>query len=165
MWRGLWIASAPRAALVPGGPALESAAGGQPIVVAASINPLTDFARQVGGGRTKQFIAFDPEMTEVSGIPADGLYVLLLSVMAVTIVLALKVVGIILVSAMLVIPAAAYQLTEDFWAMMAAAVLIGSVSAVVGLVLSYRLDTASGATMVLTATAVFFLAALLSPRR
>jgi ABC-type Mn2+/Zn2+ transport system permease subunit len=111
-------------------------------------------------------ITFDPEMAEVSGIPARGLYVLLLSVMAVTIVLAIKVVGIILVSAMLIIPAAAaYQLTEDFRAMMAAAVLIGNVSAVVGLVLSYRLDTASGATMVLTATAVFFLTAILSPRR
>jgi ABC-type Mn2+/Zn2+ transport system permease subunit len=111
-------------------------------------------------------ITFDPEMAEVSGIPARALYVLLLSVMAVTIVLAIKVVGIILVSAMLIIPAAAaYQLTEDFRAMMAAAVLIGNVSAVAGLFLSYRLDTASGATMVLTATAVFFLTAILSPRR
>jgi ABC-type Mn2+/Zn2+ transport system permease subunit len=112
------------------------------------------------------FITFDPEMAQVSGLPARGLYVLLLSIMALTVVLAIKVVGIILVSAMIVIPAAAaYQLTEDFRAMMAVAVLIGNVSAVAGLFLSYRLDTASGATMVLTATAVFFLSAILSPRR
>jgi ABC-type Mn2+/Zn2+ transport system permease subunit len=112
------------------------------------------------------FITFDPEMAQVSGLPARPLYILLLSVMALTIVLSIKVVGIILVSAMVVIPAAAaYQLTEDFRTMMATAVLLGNVSAIAGLFLSYRLDTASGATMVLTATAVFFLAAILSPRR
>jgi ABC-type Mn2+/Zn2+ transport system permease subunit len=86
--------------------------------------------------------------------------------MALTIVLSIKVVGIILVSALIVIPAAAaYQLTEDFWQMMILAVIIGNVSAIVGLFLSYGLDTASGATMVLTATTVFLLSALWSPRR
>jgi ABC-type Mn2+/Zn2+ transport system permease subunit len=112
------------------------------------------------------FITFDPEMAQVSGLPARGLYTLLLSVMALTVVLSIKVVGIILVSAMIVIPAAsAYQLTEDFRAMMALAVAIGNASAIAGLLLSYRLDTASGATMVLTATVIFFASALLSPRR
>jgi ABC-type Mn2+/Zn2+ transport system permease subunit len=111
-------------------------------------------------------ITFDPEMAQVSGLPSRRLYLLLLSVMALTVVLSIKVVGIILVSAMIVIPAAAaYQLTEDFRAMMAVAVLVGNLSAVVGLLLSYRLDTASGATMVLTATAIFFGSAVLSPRR
>lgn len=112
------------------------------------------------------FITFDPEMARVSGLPADALYVLLLSLMALTIVLSIKVVGIILVSALIVIPAAAaYQLTEDFWPMMILAVVIGNLSALVGLFLSYGLNTASGATMVLTATMVFLLSALLSPRR
>jgi ABC-type Mn2+/Zn2+ transport system permease subunit len=112
------------------------------------------------------FITFDQEMAQVSGLPAKGLYVLLLSIMALTIVLSIKVVGIILVSAMIIIPAAsAYQLTEDFRTMMGLSVLIGNFSAVAGLLLSYRLDTASGATMVLTATFIFFLSALLSPRR
>jgi ABC-type Mn2+/Zn2+ transport system permease subunit len=65
-----------------------------------------------------------------------------------------------------VIPAAAaYQLTEDFRRMMLLAVVVGNLSAVVGLFLSYWFDTASGATMVLTATAFFILSALLSPRR
>jgi ABC-type Mn2+/Zn2+ transport system permease subunit len=112
------------------------------------------------------FITFDPEMAQVSGLPARALHLLLLSIMALTVVLSIKVVGIILVSAMIVIPAAAaYQLTTDFRTMMGAAVLIGNVCAVAGLLLSYRLDTASGATMVLTATGVFFLSAILSPRR
>jgi len=112
------------------------------------------------------FITFDPEMAQVSGLPAGALYVLLLSLVALTIVLSIKVVGIILVSALIVIPAAAaYQLTEDFRRMMLLAVVIGNLSAIVGLFLSYWLNTASGATMVLTATLVFFLSALFSPRR
>jgi ABC-type Mn2+/Zn2+ transport system permease subunit len=112
------------------------------------------------------FITFDPEMARVSGLPAGAFYVLLLSLMALTIVLSIKVVGIILVSALIVIPAAAaYQLTEDFRRMMLLAVVIGNLSAIVGLFLSYGLDTASGATMVLTATTLFILSALLSPRR
>lgn len=111
-------------------------------------------------------ITFDPEMAQVTGLPARGLYLLLLSIMALTIVLSIKVVGIILVSAMLIIPAAAaYQLTEDFRAMMALAILLGNISAVAGLFLSVWLDTASGATMVLTATTLFFGSAFLSPRR
>ncbi len=112
------------------------------------------------------FITFDSEMAQISGLPAGALYVLLLSLMALTIVLSIKVVGIILVSALIVIPAAAaYQLTEDFRRMMLLAVVIGNLSAIVGLFLSYGLDTASGATMVLTATTLFMLSALLSPRR
>lgn len=112
------------------------------------------------------FISFDPEMARVSGLPAGALHVLLLSLMALTIVLSIKVVGIILVSALIVIPAAAaYQLTEDFRRMMILAVVIGNLSALSGLFLSYGLDTASGATMVLTATVVFLLSALGSPRR
>ncbi len=91
---------------------------------------------------------------------------LLLSIIALTVVLSIKVVGIILVTAMIIIPAAAaYQLTENFRSMMFLSILIGNTSAVTGLILSYRLDTASGATMVLMATAIFFASAALSPRR
>lgn len=95
---------------------------------------------------------------------ADRLYLLLLGLMALTILMSIKVVGIILVPALIVIPAAAaYQWAEDFRHMMVLSVLFGDVSGVTGLFLSYRLDTASGATMVLTATVVFFLSTLLSP--
>jgi ABC-type Mn2+/Zn2+ transport system permease subunit len=112
------------------------------------------------------FITFDPEMAEAAGLPAAQLYFLLLSLIALTIVLSIKVVGIILVSALIVTPAAAaYQLTDDFRRMMVLSVLLGVGSALVGLFLSYWLNIASGATIVLTATAIFFLAALLSPRR
>ena len=112
------------------------------------------------------FVTFDAEMAEVTGVPAGRLYFLLLSLVALTVVLSIKVVGIVLVSALIVTPAAAaYQLTEDFRRMMLLAVLIGVASAVGGLLLSYPLNTASGATIVLLATVIFFVSALLSPRR
>jgi len=113
-----------------------------------------------------EFVAFDPEMAAVAGVPAGKLYFLLLALVALTVVVSIKVVGIVLVSALIVTPAAAaYQLSEDFRRMMALAVVIGVASAVGGLLLSYWLDTASGATIVLLATLIFFVSALASPRR
>lgn len=112
------------------------------------------------------FISFDPEMAQVVGVPAAQLYYLLLGLIAVTIVISIRVVGVILVEALIVTPAAAaYQLTDDFHRMMGIAVGIGVLSAIAGLFLSYWLNVASGATIVLTATALFALATLLSPRR
>jgi ABC-type Mn2+/Zn2+ transport system permease subunit len=112
------------------------------------------------------FVVFDPEMAEVTGVPADKIYFLLVSLIAVTVVLSIKVVGIVLVSALIVTPAAAaYQLTEDFRRMMKLAALIGLGSTTGGLLLSYQLNTASGATIVLLTTLIFFAAAAFSPRR
>lgn len=112
------------------------------------------------------FITFDAEMAEVTGVPAGKVYFVLISLIALTVVLSIKVVGIVLVSALIVTPAAAaYQLTEDFRRMMVLAVFIGVGSAVGGLLLSYPLNTASGATIVLLATLIFFGTALVSPRR
>jgi len=112
------------------------------------------------------FITFDAEMAQIVGLPATALYFLLLGLMAVTIVVSIKVVGIILVEALIVTPAAAaYQLTNDFRRMMVLSVALGIGSSVAGLFLSYWLNTPSGGTIVLTATLVFFLAAALSPKR
>jgi ABC-type Mn2+/Zn2+ transport system permease subunit len=112
------------------------------------------------------FVTFDSEMAAVTGVPAEKIYFLLISLVALTVVISIKVVGTVLVSALLVTPAAAaYQLTEKFGRMMAAAVALGVGSTVGGLLLSYKLDTASGATIVLVSTAIFLAAAALSPRR
>jgi ABC-type Mn2+/Zn2+ transport system permease subunit len=111
-------------------------------------------------------ISFDPESAQVIGIPVERLYFLLLTIIALTIVISIKVVGIILVSALIITPAAiAYQLTEDFRTMMGLSVLFGISSSAGGLLLSYYLNTASGATIVLLATLLFFAATLFSPRR
>jgi len=112
------------------------------------------------------FIVFDPEMAEATGLPTTALYFLLIGLIALTVVLSIKVVGIVLVSALLVTPAAAaFQWTDDFRRMMGLAAAIGAGSAVAGLFLSYWLNTASGATIVLVATVLFFASVFLSPRR
>jgi manganese/iron transport system permease protein len=83
---------------------------------------------------------------------------------ALTIVVSLQAVGIILVVAMLVTPAAAAQLlTTRFGSMMRLAIAIGIGSAILGLYLSYWLDVASGATIVLVQTAIFLLSLALGP--
>jgi manganese/iron transport system permease protein len=85
---------------------------------------------------------------------------------AVTIVVSLQVVGIALVLAMLVTPAAAAQvLTRRLPVMMATAALIGALSNVTGLYISYYLNIAAGPAMVLVATGIFVLVFLLAPRR
>ncbi|MBM3791676.1 MAG: metal ABC transporter permease, partial [Acidobacteria bacterium] len=112
------------------------------------------------------FVSFDAEMAAVTGVPAEKIYFLLVSLVALTVVISIKVVGIVLVSALLVTPAAAaYQLTEDFRRMMALSVVFGVASTVGGLFLSYALDTASGATIVLVSAGVFAGCAAFSPRR
>jgi manganese/iron transport system permease protein len=89
---------------------------------------------------------------------------LFLALVAVTIVVSLQAVGIILVVAMLVTPAATAQmLTVRFTTLMAMAAAIGVLSAILGLYLSYWLDVASGATIVLVQTGLFLLALFLGP--
>jgi len=112
------------------------------------------------------FLSFDEEIAKVSGLPVTALYYLLLSLIALTIIISIKIVGIILVSALLVIPAAAaYQVTRRFGTMTLVSIIFGVVSGVAGLFLSYYLDLASGATIVLVATVIFCLCFLFSPKR
>lgn len=111
------------------------------------------------------FLSFDEELAKVSGLPVEKLYYLLLCLIAVSVVISIKLVGIVLVSALLVVPAAtAFQLTRSFKPMMLLSALLGMVSGVVGLIFSYEFDLPSGATIVLTATAIFILSLILSPR-
>jgi ABC-type Mn2+/Zn2+ transport system permease subunit len=112
------------------------------------------------------FVAFDAEMAQVTGVPAGKLYFLLISMMALTVVMSIKVVGIVLVSALIVTPAAAaFQLTESFRKMMALSVTIGVGSCVLGLLIADWLGIAPGATIVLLSTLAFFVSAAFSPRR
>jgi ABC-type Mn2+/Zn2+ transport system permease subunit len=112
------------------------------------------------------FLAFDQEMAEASGVPARRFFFLLLTLVALTVVVSLKIVGAILVLALLLIPAAtAYQLTSSLRRMMAYAVTIGLLVAVAGVLLSFQFDLPAGPAIVLLATGVFFLAVALSPKR
>jgi manganese/iron transport system permease protein len=105
------------------------------------------------------YTTFDPVVADASGIRAGPVEYVLLVMLALTIIVALQAVGIVLVAALLVTPAAAaYQLTGRFAPMMAVSALLGVLSTVGGLYLSYFLKSSSGATIVLVATVLFFLA-------
>jgi len=115
----------------------------------------------------KEFLCLvlDDESSAVAGMPVVFLNHLLIGLAALTIVVSLRVVGIILVSALIVIPAAAARyVTENFKTLLGLSTLIGVSSCLIGLFLSYFLDTPSGATIVLTATGIFGISWLLGKK-
>lgn len=108
----------------------------------------------------KEFLvlSFDPLLAATLRLPARSLEYLLLILIALTIVISLQTVGVALMVAMLVTPAAtAYLVTQRLPAMMGLAALIASLSGIIGLYLSFYLSISSGAAIVLTATAIFLL--------
>ena len=111
-------------------------------------------------------ISFDPILAATLRLPSGLLHYLLLVLIAVAIVVSLQTVGVALMVAMLVTPAAtAYLLTRRLLPMMILAAFIGALSGVMGLYLSYYASVASGAAIVLVCTAFFLLALLLAPQR
>jgi zinc transport system permease protein len=102
------------------------------------------------------YVIFDPELARISGVPVAALEYLLLVETAVVVVVAVKTVGVVLVSSFVVIPAAAARLLGDtlrtttIWAL-----VFGVIGAVVGLVASYHLDTPAAATIILIHSATF----------
>jgi manganese/iron transport system permease protein len=116
----------------------------------------------------KEFLvlSFDPVLAVTLRLPVTFLKNLLLVLIAVVIVASLQAVGVTLVLAMLVTPAAsAYLLTRRLPAMMVLGAGLGAAGAVIGLYLSYYWNLASGPAIVLTETALFFVVLLLGPRR
>lgn len=109
--------------------------------------------------------AFDPTHAHAIGLNPRLLGAALLGLLALTAVVALQAVGVVLVVAMLIIPGAtAYLLTDRFNRMLILAPAISAASAVIGLYLSYYLDTASGGMVVLAQGTAFALVYLFSPR-
>ena len=110
--------------------------------------------------------SFDEEVAKAAGVPVEALHYLLLVLISISIVASIKLVGIILVSALLVLPAAtAYQIVQTYRKLIALSVVFGILSLLLGLFLSYRFDLPPGATIVLCGCIVFFVCFLLSPRR
>jgi manganese/iron transport system permease protein len=102
------------------------------------------------------YSTFDPLGAAASGLPVERLDYLFLALIALTIVVSLQSVGIILVVAMLVTPAATAQLvTRSFGRLVATSAGIGVLAPIVGLYLSFWMNSASGATIVLVETAGF----------
>lgn len=116
----------------------------------------------------KQFmvISFDPILATMMKLPVQFLRYLMLVMLGLTVVVSIQTVGVGLAAAMLVTPAAsAYLLTRRLPSMMIVSAVIGAISSVIGLYISYYINIASGSAIVLTATGIFFLAFIFSPRR
>jgi manganese/iron transport system permease protein len=112
------------------------------------------------------YATFDPLGAAASGLPVGRLDYLFLGLIALTIVISLQAVGIILVVAMLVTPAATGQLVaRSFGRLVVVAIAIGIASPIAGLYLSYWLNAASGATIVLVETGVFIVALVVTSSR
>ncbi len=106
-------------------------------------------------------ISFDPVLAATLRLPTELLRNLMLVLLALTVVVSLQTVGVSLAAAMLVTPAAtAYLVTRRLAPMMLVSALIGAISSVIGLYISYYFNIVSGSSIVLTATAIFLLAFL-----
>ncbi|MGP9811964.1 metal ABC transporter permease [Rhodopseudomonas sp. NSM] len=117
-------------------------------------------------GRDLLLYCFDPNHARSIGLPVMWLHYGLLVLLALTIVASLKAVGIILVVAMLVAPGAtAYLLTDSFDRMLVIATVVATSSAALGTLVSFHIDGATGACIVLTQAVVFVLAFLFAPKR
>lgn len=113
-----------------------------------------------------KLMCFDATLARTMGFNVTVLHYLLMTLLAGTIVAALRSVGVIMAVAMLITPAAcAYQLTNRLWCMLLVAALVGALSAGAGMFLAFQLNDPPGPIMVLVATALFACAILFAPQR
>jgi manganese/iron transport system permease protein len=143
-------------------------------VLGVSVRDLIETAIIAGGTllivlvKRRDFLlyCFDPSHARVVGLPVRTLHYGLLILLSLTIVASLKAVGIILVIAMLVAPGAiAFLLTDRFERMLIIATAVATGSSFVGTILSFHINGATGACIVLVQTAVFILAFVFAPKR
>lgn len=103
------------------------------------------------------YITFDEDSAEASGVPVKGLDMLLIVLTAIATVVSMRVVGILLVSSFLVLPAStALLISRGFRNTVLLSVLIGTAGAVSGLALAFYMDIAAGGAIVLVLVATFF---------
>jgi zinc transport system permease protein len=102
-------------------------------------------------------MSFDEEFARVRGVPVQGLYFMLMILTAMSVVMIIRVVGLILVIALLTIPPfIAERFSKSLAGMMAVSILLSLIFVLSGLFLSYRFDITSGASIIVTASVVFF---------
>jgi len=103
-------------------------------------------------------ISFDEEMARANGLPYTLLYFSLLVSLALTIVVSVRVVGVVLASALLVIPAATgLRISKNYPSMLFISIFVGVLSGLAGLIFSYNYDIPSGAAIVLCSAGIFFI--------
>lgn len=115
--------------------------------------------------RNLQFLTFDEKAAKVAGLPVERLNLLLALLTALTVALSMRIVGLLLVSAMLVIPVAcALQTARSFGGTIMQSMTYGILTVLIGLPLSYYANLAPGGTIILTGTALFLLSIVLGKR-
>jgi zinc transport system permease protein len=117
-------------------------------------------------GRALLATVIDPESSRVAGLPVDGLNAMLAVLTAATIVMAMRVVGVLLIAALMVLPVAISRIyAKSFRTTMLAAAAIGGGAALAGLAIARIAGLAAGGTIVLLVTVVFLLASVGSALR
>lgn len=112
------------------------------------------------------FATFDPEVADVAGVRVARMEALLMLMLAVTILFTMKVMGVLLISAMLVTPAViARMLTNSFARMLVISPIIGASCGFAGMLLSYHIDVSPGATIILIASSLFLVVFLVTGAR
>ena len=102
------------------------------------------------------FATFDPDVAQVSGVKVAWIEALLMVLLSLTILVTMRVIGTLLISALLVIPASVARMTtKSFARMLWISPIVGALSGFLGMNLSYHLDTSASATIILVATAMF----------
>jgi len=110
--------------------------------------------------------SYNEELAQVSGVNVVLLNKLFMAALAITIVISIRIVGIILVSALLVIPGATARLfAKGLLSMLVLSCLAGVISVISGLLLSYEYDIAPGASIVIASAFIFFISLLLKRNR
>lgn len=106
--------------------------------------------------RRMLFATFDPDVAAVSGVRVAAVEALLMMMLSLTILVTMRVIGTLLISALLVIPASVARMcTNSFARMLWIAPVIGAVSSFVGMNAAYHLDTSASATIILTGALMF----------
>ena len=109
-------------------------------------------------------ISFDPEFSEIIGLPVKRFYLLLLALIALTVVVIMRMVGIIMVIALLTIPPAiANRFSQSLRGIMMLACLLGMGFTIIGMVVSFYLNLTSGAMIILVAGVAYFLSLGIHP--
>jgi len=125
-------------------------------IIAVSLVAVFALAVIVFWYRKMLFSTFDPDVAQVSGVNVSVVEIVLLSLLSLTILVTMRIIGVLLISALLVIPAAAARMTTNsFSRLLWISPLIGAVTCFFGMNMSYHLDTSASATIILFDALVF----------
>jgi manganese/iron transport system permease protein/iron/zinc/copper transport system permease protein len=125
-------------------------------IVAVSAVAIGVLAIIVLGYRRLLYATFDPEVARISGVRVGAVEVLLMAMLSCTIIVTMRVIGTLLISALLVVPAATTRLmTNSFARMLTIAPIVGAVSSFVGMNLAYHWNTSASGTIIAVGVVAF----------